>query len=79
MYCTVAKAQDIIIISESKPIILDNTFSHSLINLMGRCPNFDEETVNNSFHIIETLWNRVGVPLVRELAFYLPIVQFLPN
>ena len=44
---------------------------------MGGCPELDEETVNKYFHIIGTLWNIVGIPLVREPAFDIPIVQFL--
>ena len=76
MKCTRAKTQDRRIISYSKPIIPDNKFSHHVKNLIRRCPELDEETVNNYFHIIGTLWNIVGVPLVREPAFDIPIVQF---
>ena len=66
-------------LSDSTPIIPDNTFAHRVKNLIGGCPELDEETVNNYFQIIGTSWNRVGVLLVRLPAFDLPVVQLSPN
>ena len=76
---TGAKERDIKMISESTSIITDNTFSHCVKKLMGRCPELDEETVNKYFQIFGTSWNRVGVQLVKETAFDPLIVHFLSN
>ena len=73
------KAQDRRVLSYSTPIIPDNTCANFVKNIMGRSPNLDEETFNNYFQIVGTLWNRVGVPLVREPAFDIHIVIFWSN
>ena len=76
MECIGAKEQYRRLILESTLIIPDNALDHCVKNLMGKLPELDEETVNNYLQIIKTSWNRVGVPLVREPAFDIPIVQF---
>ena len=63
----------------STSIIPDNKFSHRVKTLMGRLPQLDGKTVDNHFQIIGTLGDRVCVPLVREPAFDIPIVQLFPE